>query len=82
MTAPLHFHTIAELAPLIASGHLSSEDLTRACLGEIDAHDRALNAFITVLGARRSPRRGRSTPKSPPAAAGARCTAFPFRSRT
>jgi aspartyl-tRNA(Asn)/glutamyl-tRNA(Gln) amidotransferase subunit A len=51
MTAPLHFHTIAELAPLIASGHLSSEDLTRACLGEIDAHDRALNAFITVLGA-------------------------------
>ena len=51
MTAPLHFHTIAELAPLIASGHLSSEDLTRACLAEIDAHDRALNAFITVLGA-------------------------------
>ena len=51
MTAPLHFHTITELAPLIAAGHLSSEALTRACLAEIEAHDRALNAFITVLGA-------------------------------
>jgi aspartyl-tRNA(Asn)/glutamyl-tRNA(Gln) amidotransferase subunit A len=51
MTAPLHFHTIAELAPLVAAGRVSSEDLTRACLAEIDAHDRALNAFITVLGA-------------------------------
>jgi aspartyl-tRNA(Asn)/glutamyl-tRNA(Gln) amidotransferase subunit A len=51
MTVPLHFHTIAELAPLIAAGRLSSEDLTRACLAEIDAHDRALNAFISVLGA-------------------------------
>ena len=51
MTAPLHFHTIAELAPLIAAGHLSSEELTRACLAEIDAHDSALHAFITVLGA-------------------------------
>ena len=51
MTAPLHFHTVAELAPLIAAGRLLSEDLTRACLAEIEAHDRALNAFITVLGA-------------------------------
>jgi len=51
MTAPLHVHTITELAPLIAGGHVSSEDLTRACLSEIEAHDRALNAFITVLGA-------------------------------
>jgi aspartyl-tRNA(Asn)/glutamyl-tRNA(Gln) amidotransferase subunit A len=51
MTAPLHFHTITELAPLIAGGHVSSEDLTRACLSEIEAHDRALHAFITVLGA-------------------------------
>jgi aspartyl-tRNA(Asn)/glutamyl-tRNA(Gln) amidotransferase subunit A len=51
VTAPLHFHTIAELAPLIAAGRISSEDLTRACLAEIDAHDRALNAFISVLGA-------------------------------
>jgi len=51
VTAPLHFHTIGELAPLIAAGHLSSEELTRACLAEIDAHDSALHAFITVLGA-------------------------------
>ena len=51
MTAPLHFHTIAELAPLIAAGRVSSEELTSACLAEIEAHDRALSAFITVLGA-------------------------------
>jgi aspartyl-tRNA(Asn)/glutamyl-tRNA(Gln) amidotransferase subunit A len=51
MTAPLHFHTIAELAPLMAAGRLSSEDLTRACLEEIEAHNGALNAFIHVLGA-------------------------------
>ena len=50
MTAPLHFHPITDLAPLIAAGRVSSEDLTRACLEEIEAHDRALNAFITVLG--------------------------------
>jgi aspartyl-tRNA(Asn)/glutamyl-tRNA(Gln) amidotransferase subunit A len=50
MTAPLHFHTITELAPLVASGHIRSEDLTRACLAEIAAHDEALRAFITVLG--------------------------------
>lgn len=48
MTAPLHFHTIVELAPLIAAGRISSEDLTRACLAEISAHDEALRAFITV----------------------------------
>jgi aspartyl-tRNA(Asn)/glutamyl-tRNA(Gln) amidotransferase subunit A len=52
MTAPLHFQPITDLAPLIAAGRVSSEDLTRACLEEIEAHDRALNAFITVLGAR------------------------------
>ena len=51
MTAPLHFHTIAELSPLIAAGRILSEDLTRACLAEIADHDRALGAFITVLGA-------------------------------
>jgi aspartyl-tRNA(Asn)/glutamyl-tRNA(Gln) amidotransferase subunit A len=51
MTAPLHFQPITDLAPLIATGRVSSEDLTRACLEEIEAHDRALNAFITVLGA-------------------------------
>ncbi len=51
MTVPLHFHTITELGPLVAAGRLSSESLTRACLAEIEAHDGALNAFITVLGA-------------------------------
>jgi aspartyl-tRNA(Asn)/glutamyl-tRNA(Gln) amidotransferase subunit A len=50
MTAPLHFHTITELAPLVAAGHISSEDLTRSCLAEIAAHDDVLRAFITVLG--------------------------------
>jgi len=48
MTVPLHFHTIEELAPFVASGRVSSEDLTRACLAEIEAHDQALRAFITV----------------------------------
>ncbi|MCX6552827.1 MAG: amidase [Acidobacteria bacterium] len=50
MTVPLHFHTITELAPLIASGHVSSQDLTRACLDEIAAHNADLRAFITVTG--------------------------------
>ncbi|MFO7693720.1 MAG: amidase [Vicinamibacterales bacterium] len=50
MTAPLHFHTITELGPLIAAGRVSSEALTRACLEEIEAHNSALRAFITVLG--------------------------------
>ncbi len=45
---PLHRRSIAELAPLIASGALSSETLTQACLGEIDTHNAELRAFITV----------------------------------
>jgi aspartyl-tRNA(Asn)/glutamyl-tRNA(Gln) amidotransferase subunit A len=48
MTMPLHFHPITDLAPLIAAGHVSSVDLTRACLEEIEAHNEALRAFITV----------------------------------
>ncbi len=48
MTTPLHFFTITELAPLVATGRVSSEDLTRACLAEIEAHNEALRAFITV----------------------------------
>ena len=50
MTAPLHFHAITELAPLVAAGRIKSEDLTRSCLAEIAAHDDALRAFITVIG--------------------------------
>jgi aspartyl-tRNA(Asn)/glutamyl-tRNA(Gln) amidotransferase subunit A len=48
MTMPLHFQAITELAPLIAEGRVSSVDLTKACLAEIEAHNEALNAFITV----------------------------------
>jgi len=48
MNEPLHFLAITELAPLIAAGHLSSVDLTTACLAEIEAHNDALRAFITV----------------------------------
>ena len=48
MTVPLHFYAITELAPLVAAGHVSSVDLTKACLAEIEAHNDALRAFITV----------------------------------
>ena len=48
MITPLHFYTITELAPLVASGRVSSEALTRACLAEIDAHNETLRAFVTV----------------------------------
>jgi aspartyl-tRNA(Asn)/glutamyl-tRNA(Gln) amidotransferase subunit A len=48
MTMPLHFHAITELAPLMADGRVSSVDLTTACLAEIEAHNEALRAFITV----------------------------------
>jgi len=40
--------TIAELAPLIASGQVSSEALTRSCLEAIVARSGELSAFITV----------------------------------
>jgi aspartyl-tRNA(Asn)/glutamyl-tRNA(Gln) amidotransferase subunit A len=51
MTMPPHFDTITDLAPLVAAGRLSSEDLTRACLAEIADHNDALRAFITVTSA-------------------------------
>ena len=41
--------TIAQLAPRIRAGDVSSEALTRACLDQIDAENPALSAFITVL---------------------------------
>jgi aspartyl-tRNA(Asn)/glutamyl-tRNA(Gln) amidotransferase subunit A len=50
VTVPLHFLAMAELAPLVAAGRISCQDLTRACLAEIAAHDGALKAFITVTG--------------------------------
>jgi len=40
--------TIAQLAPHIRSGDLSSERLTRACLASIQGGNGALNAFITI----------------------------------
>ena len=77
MTVPLHFHTITELAPLVASGHVSSEDLTKACLAEIEAHNEALHAFITVTADEAlAQARERDARRSRPAAAAARCTAF------
>jgi aspartyl-tRNA(Asn)/glutamyl-tRNA(Gln) amidotransferase subunit A len=48
MTPLRHFEPITGLAPLLAAKTISSEDLTRACLGEIDAHNDRLRAFITV----------------------------------
>jgi aspartyl-tRNA(Asn)/glutamyl-tRNA(Gln) amidotransferase subunit A len=44
----LHALTIAELARKLRARELSSEELTRACLARIEAHNRPLNAFLTV----------------------------------
>jgi len=46
---PAHFRTIAELAPMLASGDITSEGLTAACLAEIAGKSDPLRAFITVL---------------------------------
>ncbi|MEW5983273.1 MAG: amidase [Acidobacteriota bacterium] len=43
-----HMLTIAELAPKIASGQVTAQALTEACLAEIDARNDELRAFITV----------------------------------
>ena len=40
--------TIADAAPLLASGKLKSEKLTETCLEQIEALNPKLNAFITV----------------------------------
>ena len=43
----LHYLTIGEAAPLIASGELSPVELTRAYLDRIDAVDGQLDSFVT-----------------------------------
>ncbi len=48
MTRPLHATTITELAPLLASGALTSAALTEACLEQIERRQPDLNAFITI----------------------------------
>ena len=50
MTTPsdLHFLTIGEAAPLIASGELSPVELTRAYLARIEAIDGRLDSFVTL----------------------------------
>jgi aspartyl-tRNA(Asn)/glutamyl-tRNA(Gln) amidotransferase subunit A len=45
---PVFRQSLTVLAPLIAAGTLSSEDLTRACLDVIEARNDELRAFITV----------------------------------
>jgi aspartyl-tRNA(Asn)/glutamyl-tRNA(Gln) amidotransferase subunit A len=46
----LHHKTVAELAAALRSREVSSVELTRACLGRIEAQHVALNAFITITG--------------------------------
>ena len=44
----LHYLTIGEAAPLIASGELSPVELTRAYLARIDAVDGQLDSYVTI----------------------------------
>jgi len=44
----MHDKTLTELAAGLRAGDFSSEELTRACLERIAAHDGTLNSFITV----------------------------------
>jgi aspartyl-tRNA(Asn)/glutamyl-tRNA(Gln) amidotransferase subunit A len=46
----MHTKTIAELAVGLKAGEFTSEELTRAYLARIAAHDTALNSYITVTG--------------------------------
>ncbi len=45
----LHLHTIAQLAEGLRARRFSSVELARACLARIAAHDKPLNAFLTVM---------------------------------
>jgi aspartyl-tRNA(Asn)/glutamyl-tRNA(Gln) amidotransferase subunit A len=49
MTRPLHFLTIADLAPRIAARQVSCLELTRASLDQLARANGRLNAFITVM---------------------------------
>jgi aspartyl-tRNA(Asn)/glutamyl-tRNA(Gln) amidotransferase subunit A len=44
----MHSKTIAQLAAGLKAGEFTSEELTRACLARIAAHDATLNSYITV----------------------------------
>ena len=46
--SPLHALTLTQIADGLSRGDFSSREVTRACLDRIAAHERALNAFITV----------------------------------
>lgn len=44
----MHNKTIAELAAGLKAGEFTSEELTKACIERIKAHDNQLNSYITV----------------------------------
>ena len=44
----LHYLTIGEAAPLIASGELSPVELTRAYLARIETIDGQLDSYVTI----------------------------------
>ncbi|MHB9072986.1 MAG: Asp-tRNA(Asn)/Glu-tRNA(Gln) amidotransferase subunit GatA [Desulfobaccales bacterium] len=48
MGEPIHSLSISQLAPLLASGEVSPQEVTEACLTRIKARDGELNTFITV----------------------------------
>ena len=48
MATPLHWMTITDLAPLLASKQLSPVEVTRAMLERIDRHDGRYHAYATV----------------------------------
>ena len=48
MTASLLTRSAAELGRLMAAGELTSEELTRACLAQIEALNPRLNVFLAV----------------------------------
>ena len=47
-STPLHFESITDVGDRIRSGEISSVALTRHMLGQIEAHDARLNAYIEV----------------------------------